>query len=260
MPVSENICRNVADFGLVSIVMPNYNGAPYIQETVESVLAQSYENWELLFVDDCSTDNSLEVIRSFSDKRIQVLSTGSNSGAARARNVAIEAARGKYIAFLDSDDLWFPEKLSKQLAFMEQNEYVFTFGDYEVIDGQGNKMALFRPGLDSCTYQDVLRHNYIGCLTALYNAQVLGKVLMPENAVKREDLACWLAVLKKTEKAYCLHEVLARYKVHANSVSSNKLKMMMYQWDTYRKVENLGVLKSAYYLANWAVLGFLKYR
>lgn len=260
MPVSDNTCRNAADFGLVSIVMPNYNGAPYIRETVASVLAQSYENWELLFVDDCSSDNSLEIIRSFSDERIQILSTQANSGAARARNVAIEAARGKYIAFLDSDDLWFPDKLSRQLTFMEENGYVFTFGDYEVIDGQGKQLALFQPRLDSCTYPDVLRHNYIGCLTALYNAQVLGKVLMPEDAIKREDLACWLAILKKTEKAYCLHEVLAQYKVHANSVSSNKLKMMKYQWDTYRKVEHLSLVKSMYYLANWAVLGFLKYR
>lgn len=260
MPVSDNTCHNAVDFGLVSIVMPNYNCAPYIRGTVESVLAQNYENWELLFVDDCSTDNSLEIIRGFSDARIQILSTETNSGAARARNMAIAAARGKYIAFLDSDDLWLPDKLSKQLSFMEQNEYVFTFGDYDVIDGQGKQLALFRPQLDSCTYQDVLRHNYIGCLTAIYNAQVLGKVFMPENAIKREDLACWLAVLKKTERAYCLHEVLARYTVHANSVSSNKLKMMKYQWDTYRKVEHLSLVKSMYYLANWAVLGFLKYR
>ena len=260
MPISDNICRGAAEFGLVSIVMPNYNGAPYIRETVESVLAQNYENWELLFVDDCSTDNSMEIIRSFSDERIHIFSTGTNSGAARARNVAIEKATGKYIAFLDSDDLWLPEKLSRQLAFMEENRYVFTFGEYKVIDETGKQVARYCPRLDSCTYKDVLRHNYIGCLTAIYNAEALGKVYMPEDAVKREDVACWLAILKKTERAYCLHEILAHYKLHAGSVSSNKLKMMKYQWDTYRKVEKIGVFQSAYYLMCWAILGVLKYR
>lgn len=250
----------VTDFGLVSVIMPNYNGAPYISATVESVLAQTYENWELLFVDDCSADNSMEVIRRYTDKRIQVLSTGSNSGAARARNIAIEAARGKYIAFLDSDDLWHPEKLQKQLRFMEDNGYGFTFTDYSVIDEADRQIAQYRPREDSCSYEDALRHNRIGCLTAIYNAEQLGKFYMPENAVKREDFACWLEILRTTGPAYCLHEDLAKYKVHANSVSSNKLQMVKYQWNTYRKVEHIGFLRSVYYLMHWAVLGFLKYR
>ena len=119
---------------LVSIIMPNYNGAKYLQETLNSVLAQSYTNWELLFVDDCSTDNSLEIVQAIQDERIRILKNENNSGAAKSRNYALCEAKGKWIAFLDSDDLWTPEKLEKQIAFMDTNAYVFTFTDYALVD------------------------------------------------------------------------------------------------------------------------------
>lgn len=248
------------DYGLVSIVMPNYNSEKYLKATIESVLAQTYTNWELLFVDDCSTDNSLEIVRSYSDSRIKILQNEQNSGAAVSRNYALREAKGKWIAFLDSDDLWKPEKLERQLAYMQDNGISFSYTDYEVIDENNKIISTFKPSLDVCHYKDILKHNYIGCLTVIYDSEKLGKVFMPTNAPKREDLACWLSILRSGEKAYCLHECLAQYKVHANSVSSNKFKMMKYQWQVYRKVEGINVFKSLYYLSSWAIMGVLKYR
>ena len=245
---------------LVSIIMPNYNGAKYVKETIESVLAQTYTNWELLFVDDCSTDNSLEIVEKFQDERIHIFRNEKNSGAAVSRNFALNEAKGRWIAFLDSDDLWLPEKLEKQIDFMKTNGYAFTFTDYDVIDENDETLSYFKPHLDVCNYKDILKHNHIGCLTVIYDSEKVGKVLMPTEAIKREDWACWLSILKKGEQAYCFHERLARYKVHSNSVSSNKIKMMKYQWNVYRKVEKINIFKSFYYLFYWAIMGVLKYR
>ncbi len=251
---------SVVDYGLVSIIMPNYNSEKYIEATIKSVLAQTYQNWELLFVDDCSSDTSLELANAFQDKRIHIFSMNENSGAALARNKAIEEAKGKWIAFLDSDDLWSPEKLEKQITYMQNNGISFLYTDYEVIDENNRITSTFKPRLDVCKYKDILKHNHIGCLTVIYDSEKLGKVFMPTNAIKREDMACWLSILKNGEVAHCLHECLAQYKAHSNSVSSNKLKMMKYQWQVYRKVERINVFKSIYYLAYWAVMGVLKYR
>lgn len=263
MPVAEKTQEHRAsdlNCGLVSIVMPNYNSEKYVEATLKSVLAQTYQNWELLFVDDCSSDASLALVRAFADERIRIFSMEKNGGAARARNKAIEEARGKWIAFLDSDDLWVPEKLEKQIAYMQNNDISFSYTDYEVIDENNAIISMFRPRLDICRYEDILKHNHIGCLTVIYNADKLGKVFMPTDAIKREDMACWLRILKTGEQAHCLHECLAQYKVHANSVSSNKWQMMKYQWQVYRKVERIHTLRSIYYLAYWAIAGVLKYR
>ena len=234
---------NNLDLGLVSIIMPNYNSEKYIKDTINSVLEQTYKNWELLFTDDCSSDKSVEIIKSFGDDRIKIFSTGVNSGAASARNKSIEEAKGRWIAFLDSDDLWTPDKLEKQISFMINNNISFSYTDYNVIDEENNAVTTFRPHLDICKYKDILKHNHIGCLTVIYDSNKLGKVLMPLNAIKREDVACWLSILKKGETAYCLHECLAKYKIHSNSVSSNKFKMMKYQWLVYRKFEKINFIK-----------------
>lgn len=245
---------------LVSIIMPNYNGAKYLQETLNSVLAQSYTNWELLFVDDCSTDNSLEIVQAIQDERIRILKNENNSGAAKSRNYALCEAKGKWIAFLDSDDLWTPEKLEKQIAFMETNAYVFTFTDYALVDKEDKIITVYKPKKDNCSYKDILQHCYIGCSTVMYDKDALGEISMPEKAIKREDFACWLMILKKTEKAYCLHESLMQYRIHKGSVSSNKTKMVKYQWNVYRKVERLSIIKSCYYMLHWAIRGVLKYK
>ena len=256
----ENQVTQAVDYGLVSIIMPNYNSEKYVEATIKSVLAQTYQNWELIFVDDRSTDKSLDIVRSFGDDRIKIFQNEVNSGAAITRNKAIEEAKGRWIAFLDSDDLWVTEKLEKQIMYMHDCEICFSYTDYHVIDESNKVITTFRPHLDVCTYEDILKHNHIGCLTAIYDSDKLGKVFMPVDAIKREDFACWLSILKNGVQAYCLHECLAQYKVHSNSVSSNKLKMMKYQWQVYRKVEKLPVFRSINYLAYWTVMGVLKYR
>ncbi len=245
---------------LVSIIMPNYNGGKYIEETVKSIFFQTYQNWELLFVDDCSTDNSLDVIRSFNDERIKVFQNGVNSGAAVSRNYALKMAKGRWIAFLDSDDLWAPEKLEKQIAFMQSNDIAFSYTDYDVIDENNEIISTFKPRLDVCSYKDILKHNHIGCLTVVCDSKKIGEIIMPTEAIKREDMACWLRILKTGTKAFCLHESLAQYKVHSNSVSSNKLKMIKFQWRVYRKVEKINFFSALYYMMCWAFSGLKKYK
>lgn len=245
---------------LVSVIMPNYNGAKYIKDSIDSVLAQTYQNWELIIVDDCSTDNSLEVIAQYQDERIKVFKNEKNSGAAVSRNKAIENATGRYIAFLDSDDLWLENKLALQLEFMQKKDCAFSFTDYKVINQSGEFITNYSVSKDTYEYADILKHCAIGCLTVIYDCNKLGKIYMPTNATKREDFACWLQILKRGYIAVGYHQILAVYRVHTKSVSSNKFKMIKYQWNVYRNVEKISFFKSLYYLMNWAIKGILKYR
>ena len=248
-----------ADYGLVSIIMPNYNCEKYLPETIQSVLDQTYQNWELIFVDDCSTDNSLEIIRSFNDDRICIFQNEKNSGAAISRNYALRQAKGRWMAFLDSDDLWAKDKLSEQLKFMKENEYAFSFTHFYFDRNDGN-LTEFSPKKDVYTYRDILKHNYMACPTVVYDASKIGKIDMPIEAEKREDFGCWLKILKRGVNAYCLHKCLLTVKIHEGSVSFNKARMIKYQWQVYRKVEKLNLLKSVYYMIHWAIKGFVKYR
>ena len=247
------------DFGLVSIIMPNYNCAKYLPETINSVMAQTYQNWELIFVDDCSTDNSLEIIKGYNDPRIRVFQNEKNSGAAISRNYALREAKGRWMAFLDSDDIWAKEKLSEQLEFMETNKYAFSFTHF-YFDKNDGKLTEFSPKKDFYTYKDILKHNYMACPTVIYDTFQVGKVEMPVEAEKREDFGCWLKILKQGIDAYCLHKCLLTVKIHAGSVSHNKVKMIKWQWNVYRKVEKINVFMSFYYLVCWAIKGILKYR
>ena len=248
------------DFGLVSIIMPNYNSAEYIGRAIESVLAQSYSNWELWFVDDCSTDNSLEIINRYDDPRICTIKNASNFGAAASRNKAIEKAKGRWIAFLDSDDLWDRDKLQSQLLFMDKTQTAFSFTAYKVINNNDEVIAQFFPKKDVYDYNTILKHCYIGCSTVMYDCKHLGKVYMPIEAVKREDFACWLKILKSGMNAACFHQFLTLYRVHNGSVSSNKLKMIKYQWNVYRNIEGLSITKTLYYMINWGINGLFKYK
>lgn len=248
------------DYGLVSIIMPNYNGSKYLRETIDSVLSQTYKNWELLFVDDCSTDNSLEIVQQYDDSRIRVIKNTVNSGAAISRNKAIEAANGRWIAFLDSDDLWNKNKLLKHLEFMTQSQIPFSFTHYSVLNSENKLITEFSPSKDTYNYNTILKHCYIGCSTVIYDREKIGKVYMPTDAIEREDFACWLKILKSGENATCFHECLTTYRVHSNSVSSNKFKIIKYQWNVYRKIEKLSLFRSLYYMAHWAILGVLKYK
>lgn len=255
----SNHCSNEKDFGLVSIIMPNYNGGNYLKETIASVISQSYQNWELIIADDCSADNSLEIIEQFNDERIRVIRSQENCGAAVSRNKAIAEANGRWIAFLDSDDLWDKDKLSLQLKFMNDQKCAFSFTHY-FFDRNDGILKEFAPSKDRYDYKAILKHCYIACPTVIYDSSVLGKVYMPVDAVKREDFGCWLKILRQDVQAYCLHKCLTTVRIHTDSVSYDKTKMIKYQWNVYRRVENLSIVRSLYYMTHWAIKGVLKYR
>lgn len=244
---------------LVSIITACYNSENYISETINSVLNQTYQNWELLIVDDCSTDSTRSLIKKFqnTEKRIKLFQLNENSGAAVARNKAIKEAKGAFIAFLDSDDIWLPKKLELQLEFMISNNYNLTHTSYELIDHQGNSLKKTIVPAKILGYKDMLYSNKIGCLTAIYNQSKIGKKYMPLLR-KRQDYALWLKILKTGEKAYGLAEVLSQYRNTENSISNNKLNLIRWNWKLLREVENLSFIKSVYYLSCNIIFKFLK--
>lgn len=244
--------------GLVSIIMPSYNTAPYIEETIQSVLNQTYTNWEMIIVDDCSTDNTDEVLSRISDSRIRIFKNDRNSGAAVSRNRALREAKGQWIAFLDSDDLWMPEKLEKQISFMEKNGYSFSYTNYEEIDVYGNKTGVSVTGPKKITKTGMFNYCWPGCLTVMYNAEQIGKIQIADIK-KNNDYAMWLKICKKAD-CYLLNECLSLYrKGRVGSVSSHSIKTMIgWHYKLYRDAEQLGVLKSIFNTGRNLIFGFYK--
>ena len=244
---------------LVTIVTPVHNSEKYLTNTIASVKSQTYANWEHILVDDCSTDESAEIIKKHiaQDRRIQYHRLPKNSGAGIARNKAIELAQGDYIAFLDSDDLWRPEKLFKQLTFMQANDYKFSFTSYELMSETGEPLSKKVIAKEQVTYDSALYKNPIGCLTVMYDVSFFGKQYMPAIR-KRQDYALWLKLLKKTN-GYGLQESLAFYRTGNASISSNKLDLLKYEWKIYREVEGLSWLKSSFYLLSAIILKLKTY-
>ena len=212
----------------VSVIMPSYNTAEYIGESIDSVLAQTYTNWELIIVDDCSTDDTDDVVASYLvDERIRYLKNEQNSGAAVSRNRALREATGRWIAFLDSDDVWLPEKLEKQIAFMEENDYTFSYTNYEEIDCTGVKTGVQVTGPQRITKKGMQRYCWPGCLTVMYDAGVVGLVQIADIK-KNNDYAMWLKICQKAD-CHLIAECLARYrKGRAGSVSTNGVITMIY--------------------------------
>ncbi len=235
--------------------MPTYNCGAYITDSIQSVIAQTVADWELQIVDDCSTDDTRAVVERLAaqEPRIHYSCLAQNGGPAVARTEALRRASGKYIAFLDSDDLWTPDKLEKQIAFMEQNGVFFSATGYEQMDENGNSLhlACFPP--DKTSYNKCIRlSNPIGNLTVMYNQEALGRFEVP-MIQKRNDFALWLQILKKTKYCYGLNEVLATYRVRkSGSVSSNKLGQARYHWQLYHEIEGHGFLRSAFEMGCWA--------
>ena len=238
------------DYGLVSIITPSYNCAQYIGATIESIQAQTYRNWELLITDDCSKDDSCKVIESYitKDSRIKLFKLNKNSGAGVARNYSIKEAAGRFIAFCDSDDRWYPDKLEKQLEFMVENNYSLTYSSYDTCDENGKINGIVNC-LSYLNYPRILRDNGIGCLTAIYNAEKIGKHYMPLIR-KRQDWCLWIDIIKKIGKAYGYQNSLALYRVRSGSISSNKVEMIRYNFDVYNKVLGYNAAVSA------LILGF----
>lgn len=245
---------------LVSIITPSYKSEKYISETIESVLKQTYKNWEMIIVDDCSPDNSNNVIESFIklDTRIKLIRLDTNSGPAIARNKAIEEAQGRYIAFLDADDVWKKDKLTKQLDFMQKKDCALTYTAYEIMNETGELLHKKISTPLKVTYTDLLKSNHIGCLTAMYDTAKIGKIFMP-LIQKRQDYGLWLKILRQTGVSYGIGEPLAIYRIMPTSVSSNKLDLLRYHYKLFREFENIGRLKTIYYLF-WHVVTKLLYR
>ncbi len=245
---------------LVSIITPCYNCASFIAQAIDSVLAQSYQQWEMIIVNDGSTDTSSEIIAPYAakDSRIKLIPLGENQGVAKARNVAIKTATGRYIAFLDADDLWLSNKLKQQLSFMQVNNLAFTYASYQLINEYNERLGEFITKA-SMTYYDLLKTCSIGCLTAIYDTQKLGKMYVPDTLI-RGDYALWLKILKNIHTAQGIIQPLAIYRINTNSLSANKLKAGVYQWRVYRQNEQLSWFKSAYYFLHYMYYGLVKYK
>ena len=206
---------------LVSIIMPTYNCGRFIRESIDSVFAQSYTHWELIIVDDCSTDNTAEIVAAYKDSRIHYLRNKQNLGAALTRNKALREAKGRYVAFLDSDDLWLPEKLKKQIAFMEQNEYAFTYHEYTEIDEESKPLGVYVSGKKMIGQWGMKSCCWPGCLTVIYDTQVIGLIQIPDIK-KNNDSAMWLQIIKKAN-CYLLSENLAKYRRRKGSITPTSI-------------------------------------
>ena len=230
---------------LVSIIMPSYNTARFIEETINSVISQTYTNWELIIVDDCSTDNTDEIVKAFDDERILYFKNEKNSGAAVSRNRALREAKGKWIAFLDSDDLWEKDKLEKQISFMQENGYHFSYTNYIEIDESSNPNGRSVTGPKKITRRGMYNYCWPGCLTVMYDAEIVGLIQI-EDIKKNNDYAMWLKVCKKAN-CYLLNENLARYRKRSGSISNHGYrKLIKWHYMLFRKAEKQCVIAAAF--------------
>lgn len=230
---------------LVSIITPLYNSEKYIQACINSVVSQTYSNWEMIIVDDYSSDKSAKIVKNQKDKRIQLIKLPTNKGAGYARNYGIKQAKGKFIAFLDADDLWNSKKLQLQIKFMNENNILFSFTSFGFINQQSFIIPKIQKALPIVDYNRMLKNNYIGCLTAIYNCEKLGKVYMPEFR-KRQDWGLWLKLLKKTDYAKSINKPLAYYRVGNDSLSKNKVNLLRSNFGFYKNYLGYSFFTSIY--------------
>lgn len=246
---------------LVSIITPAWNSEKYIEKTIKSVLRQTYTDWEMIIVDDCSTDRTTEIVERFAEQypRIKLVKQVENGGAAKARNAALQLAQGRYIAYLDADDIWKDEKLEKQIAFMSAEGCAFSCTSYEVINDEGmplNKYVHMRPKVD---YVGFLTNNLLQTVGIMIDITIVEKkyLVMPDIR-RRQDAATWLQILKAGYNCYGIDEILAEYRRAENSLSSNKLKAVKGVWYLYRKIEHLSLPFSCYCFVRYAFLAVWK--
>lgn len=246
------------DDHLVSVITPTYNCAKFIGRTIESVRAQTYKNWEMIIVDDCSNDNTKEIVEKYAinDSRIKYHVLDVNSGAAVARTKAMDLASGVYFAFLDSDDIWLPEKLEIQIKWMIEKGYAFTATAYEKIDENDKLLGKIISPPKKTDYNRLLLDCPVGNSTIVYDVKKMGKFEVP-NIRKRNDDALWLKMLKKEQYIWGMPDVLMRYRVRKNSISYNKLKLIKYHWILYRKIEHLSIIRSVFHICYWGIIKIL---
>lgn len=243
---------------LVSIITPSFNSAKYISETIQSVQKQTHQNWEMIIVDDCSSDNTVEIIHNFitKDNRIQLHQLDKNSGAGVARNKALFFAKGDYIAFLDADDLWIPHKLSTQLLFMQQNKLHFTFSFYELMDENGLLLQKKVTTPFTITYKQLYYCNWIGNLTGIYDTHFFGKIAI-STFRKRQDWIMWLEIVKIIKKARPTPEVLAYYRVRKDSISASKLNLIKNNFSVYKNYHQKSFLAASFTMILFLLYHFM---
>tara|TARA_B100000900_G_scaffold415898_1_gene447758 strand:- start:871 stop:1617 length:747 start_codon:yes stop_codon:yes gene_type:complete len=231
----------------VSIITPSFNSSNFIEQSITSVISQTFKDWELLVVDDCSNDNSIKKIEKFTeiDNRIKLISLDENVGAAEARNIAIRKAKGRFIAFLDSDDVWKNDKLEKQLDFMQSKSFAFTFTAYQLMTEDGKMIRSIIAAPEYMTYKSYLRNTIIGCLTVMIDREKTGHFEMP-NIRSSHDMALWLNLMKRGFNAYGLNESLAYYRIVSSSNTAKKWKAAKEVWEVYRNVEKLSLTYSIF--------------
>lgn len=241
---------------VVSIVTATYNSASFIKETYASILSQTFTDWEWVVTDDCSDDNTYEILKeiSLNDSRIRVFKNSVNAGAAVSRNRCLDNIRGDYVAFLDSDDLWFPDKLMSQINFMREHDIKFSFTSYIVIDEYGNdlnKVVDDQP-LIKVDYNQMLKKTAtLGCSTVILQSSLINGVHMPLLRTG-QDYAYWLRILKRGECAYLFRNPLTKYRITSGSISRNKFKKCFRQWYIYRRIENISLFLSMVYFVHYA--------
>lgn len=243
----------------VSIIMPSYNAAKFIAASIQSVIEQTYRNWELLITDDCSKDDTINIIKKFQeiDNRIQLFSTGKNSGAAAARNISLQNATGKYIAFLDSDDTWISNKLETQIKFMKKNNIAFSFSNYSVMKEDGTPTGNIIHAPKVIGYHGYLRNTIIGCLTVIIDKEKTGSFMMP-NIKSSHDMALWLLIMKRGFKAYGLQKTLANYRLVSTSNTAKKWKAAKDVWKVYREIEHINPIYSTICFVGYAINAIIK--
>lgn len=245
----------------VSVITPCYNGSKYLSDCIESVLSQTYDDWEMLIVDDCSTDNSVDIIREYvqKDSRIKFIKNDKASGSpAIPRNIGIDKALGRYLAFLDCDDMWLPNKLQEQLSLFNDRKCVMTFSNYEKISASGISSGRIVKAPSVVDIKQMYYGNPIGCLTVMVDTAITGKFQFKQ--MHHEDCVAWIDILSKYGAAYNTNIILAKYRETENSVSRNKLRILLWQWNIYRTVFNFNIFKSAYYYLLYAYNGYKKSR
>ena len=242
---------------LISVIVPVYNVRKFIIETMDCVRRQTYTHWELLLVEDGSTDGTAEVIQEYlertQDTRIRLIRQPSNMGAARARNRGVEEAAGRYVAYLDADDLWMPEKLEHELAFLAEKQAAFVFTGYEFADEQGQGTGKVVRVPETITYKEALKNTTIFTTTVMFDTDKISKELLMMPVMKSEDTALWWKILRNGYTAYGLDENLAKYRRAGKTLSSNKLEALRRIWNLYRRAEGMSVISSVWHFCFWAV-------
>ena len=246
---------------LVSIITPAYNSAKFIAETIQSVQNQTHQIWEMLIVDDGSSDATEAIVQSFldKDKRIKFYKLALNSGPAVARNTAIEKASGDFMTFIDADDIWFPTFIENSIKTIQETKIPFVFSSYKRSNEHMEFVYSDFIVPQKVSYSDILKSNSISCLTAFVDVKTLGKKYMPLIR-KRQDMGLWLNYLKVIPFAYGIQETQAIYRIRQNSLSRKKSDLVKYQWQFYREVEKLHIFQASYYMMHWMYRGFMKYR